>query len=303
MSATLHIIHPPDTPDACWGPSTDGTDAALAACGTFLNEFPGPHAVILLGTAAAARRAAWFGIRPRWRIAPALGRPEFAHRALKRAERRLRQEWSVRPRVIAWGRRCARAAALAGLAFERRPPLDGAFARWLPASREDASKIRSELGIPPGAFAALALADPPSSIDVFPFVRALSLIDVGGKQVCAVMPRVGRRTARARRFHRDVGLHMELIETDLPWPIAVRACDAAILCLSERAHPRSDELRAAMLAGAAAARVPVFLSVPNAAPAPGIVIPPRGNEHGGVARALIHHFGFQLGRSARGAAP
>lgn len=229
----LHIIQG-------WSPALDhrrpgmeGSATALDCCARLIAAEPGvEHRVLLLGPASASRQARAVGL-PVWRtFSPALGRPRLAWRAIREAH----ADMIPSPRVICWGSAIARAARLARVRGEPPPPLHELA---LLASPAPPGPTRAELGIAEDELVFVAATDPPSRIESLVLTRALSLPDVEAIKVCGLFPLGSWGRERARRFHRDVGLHVHLRFVEVPWTRLLGIADYAVL--EPRAFPKRDE--------------------------------------------------------------
>jgi hypothetical protein len=220
----LHVVQGWSQPLHRAAPEMRGSSIAMLACANMIAREPEvDHRVLLLGPRTAVRQAHQLGLKPFRTFSPPAGMARLAWRAVRSAAR----AFESTPEIMPWGKACARAVRLAGFPVASPPPLESILAdRSVPAWAE--APTRERLSIADDVLVFVAATDPPSRLDSLCIVRMLSMFDVEGIRVCGLLPSGAWSFERGRRFHRDVGLHIDLRAVDAPWPTLLGIADFAV---------------------------------------------------------------------------
>ena len=215
-------------------------DIAVLACAEAIRaRGADAHAVIVIGTRAAARHAERLGLRVD-ALAPAvLGHGGLAARGLRRVVRELGgadvlQPWSERSRTA------CRLAALGGGAVAPVPT--GLWPSLSEPVGSERGAARARLGVHDDTPIVALLADPLRHADARRFVYMIGLLDVAGIPVAGLIDRRAGHVARARRFHTEAGVGWRLLVPSEPTGRLVHGCELAVVVSPEvRASLRADE--------------------------------------------------------------
>jgi len=281
----LHVISPAPLAPHRWsgpGPSDEHAtpDAAICLLARAIKHRSDlEHHVLVIGSAAAARRAAALGIRVRYAVSLPLGIPSLGLSSLRRALDTLNPG-----AVFEWEGGAINASSLEALHSSPTfhiNTLSGAIGHlaefkplaYLPAcvcpvtpvtpvtahaSRGASARaeLRTSLGVPDGTLLIALLGDHPNVASAIAFASMLGILHAAGIDAMGLASPAALQHDRAARLAAASGYIPRIISGGA-LPMLLQACDAAVLCppgAHLRGEPRETEfiegLEAALALGA-----------------------------------------------------